>query len=156
MLNTLDPSTYTNPILQDELLYLYHPTKCGNSSSFLTTPKHWCSASFTGNALTNPNSLFIAFKVRCNASLLRDVPTCVCNRSIQNNMTKFYVGCQPAITLLFSDLGPTINKIYNTKHIQRQNSEELILLSIKRILHIYIIYFTLSGSYGAKLNTNCV
>ena len=39
---------------------------------------------------------------------------------IHVKMTKFYVGCQPTIILLlFPDLGPAVNKIYDTKSKHR-------------------------------------
>ena len=48
---------------------------------------------------------------------------------IHVKMTKFYVGCQPTIILLlFPDLGPAVNKIYDTKSKHRHKWSNLTIL----------------------------
>ena len=67
-------------------------SKCENSCSFLTTPKHRYNASLTKNTITNPCPLFIYSRVRCSMLQVRDDPTCIYSGSIYNKVTESYIG----------------------------------------------------------------
>lgn len=70
-----------------------------NHCSFLTTRGCWCSALLIGNTL-DTLTLFPFFPgVRCCESLVENTPSCIYTRSIHNKVTKFYIGCQPIVTL---------------------------------------------------------